>query len=170
MTFAADGRDLAALRRDVDARGLGSRVRFLGGYTPAELPALLADADVYVSASLWDGTSPALLEAMAAGVFPVVSDCPANREWLSGRGDGLFFPPDDVDALVAALRRALADPASWDAARPRNQALVRARADRETNLTLLGTHYERLVAECGPRPRGVRSRSAATIAAFAGVG
>lgn len=170
MTFAADGRDLAALRRDVEARGLGSRVRFLGGYTPAELPGLLAASDVYVSASLWDGTSPALLEAMAAGVFPVVSDCPANREWLKGQGDGLFFPPDDVDALVGALRRALGDSGSWDAARTRNQALVRERADRETNLTLLGTHYDRLVAERGPRRRGIRSPSAAGLAARIGVG
>jgi glycosyltransferase involved in cell wall biosynthesis len=170
MTFAADGRDLAALRRDVTARGLEARVRFLGGYAPGELPALLADADVYVSASLWDGTSPALLEAMAAGVFPIVSDCPANREWLTGQGDGLFFPPDDVDALVGALRRAIGDPASWEAARTRNQALVRARADRESNLTLLGTYYERLVAESGPRPRGIRSRSAAALTALASVG
>ncbi len=170
MTFAADGRDLAALRGDVAARGLASRVRFLGGYAPAELPALLAAADVYVSASLWDGTSPALLEAMAAGVFPVVSDCPANREWLTGRGDGRFFRPDDVDALAAALRDALADPASWEAARARNQALVRARADRDTNLEILGTHYERLVAECGPRPRGLRSRSAAVTLVRPGVG
>lgn len=170
MTFAADGRDLAALRRDVEARGLGARVRFLGGYAAADLPALLAGADVYVSASLWDGTSPALLEAMAAGVFPVVSDCPANREWVSGQGDGIFFPPDDVDALVSGLRRALADPASWEAARTRNQALVRARADRETNLTLLGTHYERLVDACGPRPRGMRSRSAAALTALGAVG
>jgi glycosyltransferase involved in cell wall biosynthesis len=156
FTFAADGRDLDALRREVAERGLGDRVRFLGGYAAAELPALLAAADVYVSASLWDGTSPALLEAMAAGVFPVVSDCPANREWLSGRGDGAFFPPDDVDALVAALKQAIAAPAAWAAARERNRAVVRARADRETNLDVLGTHYDRLVAEADLRRRGAR--------------
>jgi len=154
LTFAADGRDLASLRQEVAAYGLSERVRFLGGYAPAELPALLAGADVYVSASLWDGTSPALLEAMAAGVYPVVSDCPANHEWLSGEGDGVFFPPDDVDALAAALTRVIAAPTSWVAARERNRALVRERADRETNLEILGTHYERLVAEVGRRPRG----------------
>ena len=164
LTFAADGRDLAALRQVVAARGLAERVRFLGGYTPAELPGLLAAADVYVSASLWDGTSPALLEAMAAGVYPVVSDCPANREWLSGEGDGVFFPPDDVDALAAALTRVIAAPTSWAAARERNRALVRERADRETNLDILGTHYERLVAEVGRRPRGARASVGGVIA------
>jgi glycosyltransferase involved in cell wall biosynthesis len=155
MTFAADGRDQAALRREVVARGLGDRVTFLGGYTAAELPALLAAADVYVSASLWDGTSPALLEAMAAGVFPVVSDCPANREWITGQGDGLLFPADDVAALAAAFTRALAAPELWASARTRNADLVRMRADRDTNLDVLGTHYGRLVAETDRRQRGV---------------
>jgi glycosyltransferase involved in cell wall biosynthesis len=150
-TFAADGRDLAALRADVAARGLADRVTFLGGYAPEALPALLAASDVYVSASLWDGTSPALLEAMAAGVFPVVTDCPANREWIRGDGDGAVFPPDDVVALTAVLATVLREPARWEAARGRNPALVRARADRETNLEILGTHYERLVAEARRR-------------------
>jgi glycosyltransferase involved in cell wall biosynthesis len=172
MTFAADGRDLSALRHEVAACGLRERVRFLGGYSPAELPSLLAAADVYVSASLWDGTSPALLEAMAAGVFPVVTDCPANREWISGAGDGMLFPPDDVPALTAALQRAIATPAAWDAARDRNRTLVRARADRDTNLDVLGSHYERLVVDAGPRPRGVPAspRKSAALAPVGGAG
>ena len=170
MTFAADGRDLAALRADVAARGLADRVRFLGGYRPDELPALLAAADVYVSASLWDGTSPALLEAMAAGVFPVVSDCPANREWLTGEGDGAFFRPDDVGALAAALERAASSPETWAGAAERNRALVFARADRTTNMEVLGGHYERLVEERGRR-RGVGAPLAdAAIASLRGAG
>lgn len=162
MTFAADGRDLAALRAAVAARGLADRVRFVGGYRPEELPALLAAADVYVSASLWDGTSPALLEAMAAGVFPVVSNCPANREWLSGEGDGILFPAEDVSALAAGLERAIAAPDLRAAAAERNRALVLARADRETNLEILGHHYERLVAERGRR-RGVALSDPAVV-------
>jgi glycosyltransferase involved in cell wall biosynthesis len=161
MTFAADGRDLAALRSEVAKQGLADRVRFLGGYAPSALPGLLASADVYVSASLWDGTSPALLEAMAAGVYPVVTDCSANREWLSGSGDGLLFPPDDVDALTAALARAIADRGAWDVARARNRTLVRTRADRERNLEILGAHYERLI--------GARGRVAASLGR-AGIG
>ncbi|MCC6766912.1 MAG: glycosyltransferase [Deltaproteobacteria bacterium] len=156
MTFAAGGRDLAALRAEVAARGFADRVRFLDGYRPEALPGLLAESDVYVSASLWDGTSPALLEAMAAGVYPVVTDCPANREWLDGSGDGLLFPPDDVSALAAALERAVRSPEAWPAAAERNRMLVRARADRDTNLDVLGGHYERLVGEAGRRVGRVR--------------
>jgi len=155
FTFAADGRDLEALRREVADRGLRDRVRFLGGYAATDLPALLAGADVYVSASLWDGTSPALLEAMAAGLYPIVSDCQANREWLSGNGDGALFPPDDVDALAAALRRAIETPAAWAAARERNRVVVRTHADREINMEILAAHYDLLVAEADRRRRGV---------------
>ncbi len=155
MTFAADGRDLAVLRDEVAARGLAGRVHFRGGYAAADLPALLAAADVYVSASLWDGTSPALLEAMAAGVFPVVSDCPANREWITGTEDGLLFPADDVGALAAALERAITSPSAWTAVRDRNRTVVCERADRATNLDVLGMHYERLVAEAGRRRPGL---------------
>jgi len=42
----------------VREHGLAAQVEFLGGYSQDALPSLLAGADVYVSASLWDGTSP----------------------------------------------------------------------------------------------------------------
>jgi glycosyltransferase involved in cell wall biosynthesis len=153
LTFAAGGRDLDALRQEVATRGLASHVTFLAGYDPAALPALLAASDVYVSASLWDGTSPALLEAMAAGVYPVVTDCPANREWLRADTDGLLFPAEDVEALTAALERAIREPERWALARDRNHREVLTRGDRRRNLDELGRHYERLVAEAGARTR-----------------
>ena len=39
-------------------------------------------ADVYVSLAESDGTSIALLEALALGAVPVLSDIPANRAWV----------------------------------------------------------------------------------------
>jgi glycosyltransferase involved in cell wall biosynthesis len=151
FTFAASGRDETAVRDLVEAQGLGARVRFLGGYPPEALPSLLAGADVYVSASLWDGTSPALLEAMAAGIYPVVTDCPANREWLSGDGDGRLFGATDVEQLAACLADAAQRRDHWPAAASRNRRIVAERADRETNMRIIGTHYDRLVKEHGRR-------------------
>jgi glycosyltransferase involved in cell wall biosynthesis len=157
FTFAATGRDQAMVRRMVAERRLGARVGFLGGYLPEQLPGLLAEQDIYVSASLWDGTSPALLEAMAAGAYPVVTDCPANREWLQGDGDGLLFAPDDIAGLAACLLTAATRSGLWEAAAVRNRRIVIERADRETNMRIMAANYDRLVEEFsrGGRP-GVR--------------
>lgn len=145
FTFAAGGGQEASLRRQVSQAGLDEHVRFHGGFRQEELPALLAEADVYVSASLRDGTSPALLEAMASGAFPVVSDIPANWEWLSGDGDGLYFDPKDELQLVEALVTAMADERLRSEAVALNRRTVQERADRETNMRVLADHYERLV-------------------------
>jgi len=147
MTFAARGRDEEAVRRHVGERGLADRVDFLGGYDLEALPRLLAGADVYVSAALWDGTSLSLLEAMAAGAFPVVTDCPANREWLAERDAGLFFPAEDADTLAQRLATAVASPELRDAAAERNRRKVAEDGDRERNLGLLADYYERLVGK-----------------------
>ncbi len=146
FTFAAGGRDDRLVQDLVERHGLAGRVTFLGGYAAAALPGLLAASDVYVSASLWDGTSPALLEAMAAGVYPVVTDCPANREWLRGDGDGVLFPSEDVAALTRALAAASCDPRCWATASARNRRTVSARADSAANLAVLEGHYDRLVS------------------------
>jgi len=145
-TFAAGGFLEPDLRRLVQDLGLTDRVRFLGGYDNDDLPAMLADVDVYVSASLWDGASPALLEAMASGAFPVVSDIPANREWLSGCGDGLLFSPHSDEQLADCLVRAIQDEPLRRQAVERNRRTVMARADRDPNMGVLATHYERLLA------------------------
>jgi glycosyltransferase involved in cell wall biosynthesis len=147
LTFAATGPKEPELREQVRAAGLDDHVRFLGGFRNADLPPILADADIYVSASLWDGTSPALLEAMASGAFPVVSDITANREWLTGEGDGLFFDPASDDELAAALARAIGDDALRRRAIDVNRKRVRDEGDTDTNLARLAEHYERLTAD-----------------------
>jgi len=153
FTFAASGREEPAVRRLVREHGLAAQVEFLGGYSQDALPSLLAGADVYVSASLWDGTSPALLEAMAAGAYPVVSDCPANREWLCGDGDGMLFPPGATEELARCLTRAATQRDLWAVAAERNRQTVTTRAERATNLRVIGQHYERLVEEVGRKRR-----------------
>jgi L-malate glycosyltransferase len=145
LTFAAGGRLLEDLRGQAEALGLAPRVRFLGGFTQAELPGLLGRSDVYVSASLSDGTSPALLEAMAAGVFPVVSDIAANREWLPGNGESLMFDPADDRNLGWCLLNAIRSADMRRDAVAMNRSRVRAGGSRETNMARLAEIYARLV-------------------------
>ena len=67
----------------------------------------MSRAKVYVSTSLADGTSISLLEAMAAGLIPVVSDIDANRPWITHGEDGFFFPAGDSQALAEQIVQAM---------------------------------------------------------------
>jgi L-malate glycosyltransferase len=126
--------------------GLSGDVTFLGGYTSEKLGTLLADSDVYVSAALWDGTSISLLEAMASGAFPVVSDFLGNRDWLTGDGDGLFFDSRNPQELADRLQWAAENPAVREGAIAVNRRRVKERADRSTNMTVLTRMYEGLIS------------------------
>lgn len=146
LMFAGAGDLQARLEREAGRLRLSDRVVFRGGYESAELPRLLADADVYVSASKSDGTSLSLLEAMAAGAYPVVSDIAANRNWITGQDDGLLFRVESVEELACCLERAIIDESLREAAVCINRERVRAQADRDLNMSRLAEHYERLVS------------------------
>ena len=96
VTIAGDGPEAAALAARARARGVDGFVRFVGRLPHAALPALLADAAVVVSCALSDSTSISLLEAMAAGATPVVTDLPGNRAWVEDGVHGRLFPPGDA--------------------------------------------------------------------------
>jgi glycosyltransferase involved in cell wall biosynthesis len=65
----------------------------------------LNNFDIYLSASLSDSTSVALLEAMAAGLFPVVSDIEGNREWIKNGVNGLLFNPGSPQSLAETITK-----------------------------------------------------------------
>jgi glycosyltransferase involved in cell wall biosynthesis len=111
VTVAGDGPLRGALDTRVRALGLADRVRFVGRVPHAALPALIARAAACVSCARSDSTSISLLEAMAGGATPVVTDLPGNREWVSDGIEGRTFPPGDAPALAGALIAVLRDPA-----------------------------------------------------------
>jgi glycosyltransferase involved in cell wall biosynthesis len=126
------------------------RFTFAGRLEPRALADLLGRAEVYLSASRSDSTSLSLLEAMAAGAIPVVSDLEGNREWV-GDGDGArLFPVGDAAALTRALDAALGDPAWSEAARARNAGVIASRGDWHVNLARIEAHFEALAAGRAP--------------------
>ena len=114
--------------------GVDDVVDFGGGYEPQELPRILAEHDVYVSASLWDGASLSLMEAMASGLFPVVSDVPANSEWLEDGENARLFPPGDWRGLARILIELPQRKEMMRRAVVRNREAVEHRGDRRKNI------------------------------------
>ena len=95
---------LDAVRARIGASAvLRERVRLLGRVPHAGVQDLLRGADLFVSPSRREGSGYALLEALACGAVPLVSDIPAHRRITRGGVVGGLFAPGDADALAALL-------------------------------------------------------------------
>jgi glycosyltransferase involved in cell wall biosynthesis len=145
LTMAGGGPMLSELRSQAEALDIQQSITFLGGYHQAQLPELLSSHDVYVSASVADGTSVSLLEAMAGGLFPVVSRIPANTAWLEDQQTALMFEPGSEQELAAAIAKLAETSDLMSQAVAENRRVVEARGNRSSNMKLLEDYYYRIL-------------------------
>lgn len=145
FALAGEGPERSSLQALAGRLGVAERVRFLGHRT--DIPQLLAASDVFALPSLYEGTSLAVLEAMAARRAVVSSAIGGTEELIDDGVSGLLVPPGDAPALADALGRLLEDPGLREslAARARKRVETsftrRAMADRVTAI------YERVLAD-----------------------
>lgn len=92
-----------SVAEEIRSLNLESSVSVIGRMPHERLADLYRVADVCLSVPSSDGTSVALLEAMATGRPVIVSDIAANREWITEGENGVLVPPGDASALTEAL-------------------------------------------------------------------
>ena len=141
-TVFGDGEERESAEARVRSLDLEELVTFVGQRPALEVETALARADLYVSLAESDGASIALLEAMALGAVPVVSDIASNRAWIRDGHNGILSPISASEAS-ASIERALALDRTAVAAI--NRALVAERADRDRNLGALEQRLLKLV-------------------------
>jgi glycosyltransferase involved in cell wall biosynthesis len=83
-------------------------VEVTGWVGPDEVRAQLARAHLYVQTSYWEGMSPSVLQAMAAGVPCVVTDVVGNRDAVTHGATGLLAR--DVSSLAVYVKSLLDQP------------------------------------------------------------
>jgi glycosyltransferase involved in cell wall biosynthesis len=130
------------------ARAAGVPVRFLG--RRADVPALMAAADVVVVPSLWEGQPLVLQEALRAG-RPVVASRAGGIPDLTGEDGALLVPPGDAAALAGAVLTILDDRAAAD-------RLVVAATERACGLPDAGDAVDSVAALYGRLRRVTASR------------
>jgi glycosyltransferase involved in cell wall biosynthesis len=96
------------LERQIGELGIESRVRLVGNRN--DVGKFLASADVFVLPSRWEGLPVALLEAMGAGLPVVATRVEGVEEVVEDERQGLLVPPEDAEALAAALLQLMGDP------------------------------------------------------------
>lgn len=120
---------IGRIERDERLRG---RVHLLGRRPHWEIESLMQAADVFISGSHREGSGYALIEALACGLPPLVTDIPSFRALTADGAIGRLWRPGDAQSLADGLlaishERSLAQ-----------RAIVRAHFEWELSLTALG--------------------------------
>lgn len=110
----------------------------------SELIDYMTNFEVFVSIPSSDASSVSLLEAMALGLFPIVSDIPANREWVRDGYNGWLVPPRNTRILADRIIEAARQPALRESVVRINKEIVREKAIFEDNMQKLEEIYHKL--------------------------
>ena len=91
----------------IEADGLQSAVQVLGWIPDADLPGILAAADLAVQPSLYEGFGLPILESMACGQVVAASRCSSHPE--VGGEAAVYFDPTNVAEMTAVIAQLLTD-------------------------------------------------------------
>jgi glycosyltransferase involved in cell wall biosynthesis len=120
-------------------------IEFKGRVSREELEDFLHKADIYISTSLSDSTSVSLLEAMASGLIPVVSDILGNREWIEEGVNGFLFPAGDSQTLAQKIVWVINEFKDIKKFREENQRIIREKALWEENMKIIEKRFLELL-------------------------
>jgi glycosyltransferase involved in cell wall biosynthesis len=108
LTIFGDGPDREALIAHAETLAISNRVSFPG--ITKKPGAWLAEADIFVISSRYEGFPNVLIESLAAGLPTVAYACPwGPSDILTNEKDGLLVEAENVPALATAIHRLLAD-------------------------------------------------------------
>lgn len=135
------------LKRLANNLKLQDKVVFKKNLSDEELIRTYSDSDIYVSTSLSDSTSVSLLEAMAAGLIPVVTDIPGNREWIEDGKNGFLFNQKDHKALAKQIIHTVNEFTGWIDFRERNASLIKNKAIWKDSMKVIEGEFLKLVGQ-----------------------
>lgn len=107
LQIVGDGVQRVELEEKIHSLGLSDKVSVTGVVSNVEN--YLADADVYVACSLFEGLPISMLEAMAAGLPIVSTDVGGVREIVISGTNGYLVPLGEKEQYVDALKKVILD-------------------------------------------------------------
>jgi len=127
--FIGRGSETEKLKNLVSSLELDNCVFFPGRVPVNELLRLIQESTVYISMASSAGTPVSLLEAMACGVFPIVTDIPGHTDWIESGFNGMLVPQGSVHLLAKAIMQAADKSIDREKAALHNRNQVLQKAD-----------------------------------------
>ena len=143
VVIVGEGESRREIEARIASRGLSRRIRLLGEVAPAQALRWIKASDLFVMASVTEGTPVALLEAAALGAPIVTTSAGGIPDVVEDVVHARIVPPAEPAGLASAIRSTLLDP-----------ALARAMGERARR------HVE--------SRHGIAAQIQATIVAYAG--
>jgi glycosyltransferase involved in cell wall biosynthesis len=103
LIISHDGPEKEHLMHWAQKLGISDAVEFIGFISEKEQEELYQKAMFYFSILTSDALSVSLLEAMAHGCIPIVSDLPDNRDWVEDKKNGVILASDTVYETLSKL-------------------------------------------------------------------
>lgn len=143
LYLAGDGPDEDLLRQQAFELGIAGSVTFSG--VVEDMVAFMADIDIVVLPSLWEGMPNVLLEAMAAGKPLVATNLPGIEEMVQNGTSAVLCEPGRAGALADAIMRLMDDPDLASRLARAAQMDVQRRFDISHTIAATQELYERVM-------------------------
>lgn len=105
LNVLGDGPKRAEIEAEIERFGLQDQVRLMGYRT--DVLEQVSDAKVFVQASIKEGLSLSLVEAMGAALVPIATEAGTERDLIDDGVNGRIVPVKDPRALADAIRETL---------------------------------------------------------------
>lgn len=124
---------------------LQNNIRFIGKVDEKVIVELLKECSVYISIPKSDSTSVSLLEAMAAGIYPILSNIPANKEWIQDNENGSILSEISEETLAECIIQQTKSSNLFNNAMKINQEIIQKKALWENNMGFIRKKYIDLI-------------------------
>lgn len=103
MEITGNGDYSEKLGKWIEKNGKTDHVRILGYIRPEDMCGFWNRQHIYFNLSDYEGSSLAMLEAMACGAVPVVTEVSGVAEAVVNGANGIVVPPENIEGIVRGI-------------------------------------------------------------------
>jgi len=146
LTIVGDGILLDSLKKLAQKLNIENEVVFTGRIKNTDLPRLLQESNFYISMPTTEGVSASLFEAMACGCYPIVTNLPGNKSWISNRENGILVTSEHYKKLAEEIIWASQNDILIKSAVKANRKFIEENANYAINMKIIADKYHQLIA------------------------